>query len=85
MSHDRPEISQWLLRNGHTPREIEGVLTQLDRFDVDVSRASIFDDLAQGDFDLQSEIDQAQTEELPLEIGEMRREEDIFLQGAYVV
>jgi len=59
MSHHRPEISHWLFEKGYAPGEIEKILDELDRFDSAVSRESLFDDLASGDFDIQPVIDAA--------------------------
>jgi hypothetical protein len=86
MSHERAEITQWLRRNGQTPQEIEAVLCRLDRFDDQVSRESIFDDIALGEFDLRPTINEAlAADDPPAALGVMHREEDVFLQGAFVI
>jgi hypothetical protein len=59
MSHRRPEISHWLFEKGYAPGEIEKILDELDRFDQQVHRESLFDDMASGDFDIEPIIEAA--------------------------
>lgn len=83
MSHERPELEQWLRKSGNSPRHIERILKKLDRFDDQITRESLFDDLATGAFDIRSIIEEALKEDvIP---PELHREEDVFLQGAFVV
>lgn len=57
MSHERLELERWLRKSGHSPRQIEVIFRQLDRFDIQMARESLFDDLAAGVFDIRPAAD----------------------------
>ena len=63
MSHERPEITQWLADRGYPPAAIEKILERLDRFDAQVNRDSVFDAMATGEFDMNALIAEALKEE----------------------
>lgn len=52
MSSARPEVSHWLSEKGYSEEQIEKILRMLDRYDEQVNRHSLFDDLASGAFDI---------------------------------
>lgn len=49
---ERPEISHWLLDEGYSANDIEKILRELDRYDEHKNRESLFEDLANGTFDI---------------------------------
>jgi hypothetical protein len=63
MSHERPEITQWLADRGYPPAAIEKILQRLDRFDAQVNRDSVFDAMETGEFDMDALINEALKEE----------------------
>ena len=59
MDHEHPEIAQWLHERGHSPEAITKILAKLEDFDDRISRESLFDSVANGDFDLDALIKDA--------------------------
>jgi hypothetical protein len=59
MSHERPEIQQWLAERGHPPAAIEKILQRLDRFDSKINRDSVFDAMDTGELDMDALIKDA--------------------------
>jgi hypothetical protein len=60
MTHERPEIQQWLTERGYPPAAIEIILQRLDRFDSKINRESVFDAMETGEFDIDAVIKDAQ-------------------------
>lgn len=63
MSHDRPEIAQWLAERGYPPAAVEKILERLDQYDSRINRESVFDAMAKGEFDMDALIKEALGEE----------------------
>ncbi len=63
MTHDRPEIEQWLTDRGYPAAAIEKILERLDSYDSRVNRESVFDAMAQGELDMDALIKEALGEE----------------------
>ncbi|MGD9724579.1 MAG: hypothetical protein AB7O59_04060 [Pirellulales bacterium] len=59
MSHQRPEIEQWLSEHGYPPEAVEKILERLDQYDSRVNRESVFDAMAKGEFDMDALIKDA--------------------------
>ena len=59
MDHEHPEIAAWLRERGHSPDAIKKILAKLENFDEQISRQSLFDSVASGDFDLDALIKEA--------------------------
>ncbi|HEV3023424.1 MAG TPA: hypothetical protein VGX76_13205 [Pirellulales bacterium] len=59
MSHDRPEISQWLADRGYSPQDVEKILQRLDSFDAKMNRDSLFDAMETGELDMDALIKDA--------------------------
>ena len=59
MTHERPEISEWLAERGYPPAAIEKILERLDRFDSKINRESVFDAMETGELDMDSLIKDA--------------------------
>ena len=59
MTHERPEITQWLADRGYPPAAIEKILQRLDQYDSRINRESVFDAMEQGDFDMDALIKEA--------------------------
>lgn len=59
MSHERPEIQQWLAERGYSPAAIEKILQRLDRFDSKINRDSVFDAMETGELDMDALIKDA--------------------------
>jgi hypothetical protein len=56
---ERDEIRDWLAEKLYTPTEVDKILRKLDQHDARMNRKSLFDDLANGRFDLSSIIKEA--------------------------
>ena len=52
----RQEIVNWLEQRGHSSDQIEQILRRLDDYDAGAVRASIFDSVDAGDFDIEAII-----------------------------
>lgn len=63
MSHNRPEIEEWLAEKGYPPAAIAKIQERLDRFDAQVTRDSLFDAMASGELDMDALIKEALAEE----------------------
>jgi hypothetical protein len=63
VSHDHPEIRQWLAQRGYSPKMIDRIMLQIDKFDERINRESLFEDLASGAFDIDSVIKAALADE----------------------
>ena len=59
MSHQHPEITQWLAERGYPPAAIEKILERLDQYDSHVNRESVFDAMEKGEFDMDALIKDA--------------------------
>lgn len=59
MTHERPEIEEWLTERGYPPAAIEKILQRLDRFDKKVNRDSVFDAMETGELDMDALIKDA--------------------------
>jgi hypothetical protein len=59
MSHERPEIEQWLSERGYPPAAVEKILQRLDQYDSRVNRESVFAAMEQGEFDMAALIKEA--------------------------
>ena len=59
MSHERPEIQQWLAERGYPPAAIEKILLRLDAFDSKINRESVFDAMDTGELDMDALIKDA--------------------------
>jgi hypothetical protein len=59
MSHERPEIEQWLAERGYPPAAIEKILQKLDSFDAKINRESFFDAMETGELDMDALIKDA--------------------------
>lgn len=55
----RQEIIDWLEQRGHSPSEIEQIMQRLDEYDAGAVRASIFDSVDAGQFDIEAIIREA--------------------------
>ncbi len=62
MTHQRPEIEQWLADRGYPPAAIEKILQRLDQYDSRVNRESVFDAMEKGDLDMDALIKEALAE-----------------------
>ncbi len=62
MSHERPEIENWLSERGYPPEAIVKIMERLDRFDDKVTRDSLFDAISTGEVDMDSLIKEALAE-----------------------
>jgi hypothetical protein len=62
MTHDRPEIEQWLADRGYPPAAIEKILARLDQYDERINRESVFDAMERGEFDMDALIKEALAE-----------------------
>lgn len=62
MSHERPEIENWLSERGYPPEAIEKIMERLDRFDDKVTRDSLFDAISTGEVDMDALIKEALAE-----------------------
>ena len=63
MTHNRPEIEQWLAERGYPAAAIAKIQERLDRFDAQVTRDSLFDAMASGELDMDALIKEALAEE----------------------
>ncbi len=63
MTHERPEIKQWLTERGYPPAAIEKILQRLDQFDSRVNRESVFDAMETGELDMDALIKEVLKEE----------------------
>jgi len=52
----RQEIVNWLKQRGHSSAEVEQILRRLDDYDAGAVRASIFDSVDAGQFDIEAII-----------------------------
>jgi hypothetical protein len=59
MSHERPEIQEWLAERGYPPAAITKILQRLDQFDSRVNRESVFDAMETGELDMDALIKDA--------------------------
>ncbi len=59
MTHDRPEIRQWLVERGFSRDEIEKILMRLDQFDSTMTRDAVFDAIASGEIDMEAIVKEA--------------------------
>ncbi len=50
------EIIDWLKQRNHSPSEIEQIMQRLDAYDASAVRASIFDSVDAGQFDIEAII-----------------------------
>ncbi len=62
MSHERPEIENWLSERGYPPEAIAKIMERLDRFDDKVTRESLFDAISTGEVDMNALIKEALAE-----------------------
>jgi hypothetical protein len=62
MTHERPEIEQWLSERGYPPEAIRKILERLDTFDEKINRESVFDAMATGELDMDALIKDALSE-----------------------
>jgi len=62
MSHERPEIENWLSERGYPQEAIEKIMERLDRFDDKVTRDSLFDAISTGEVDMDALIKEALAE-----------------------
>ncbi len=63
MSHERPEIAEWLSQRGYPPAAVQKILQRLDQYDSRVNRESVFDAMAKGEFDMDALIKEALADE----------------------
>jgi len=57
MSDDsRKQIVEWLASRNHSADEIEQIMARLDQYEAEVVRASIFDSVDTGQFDIEAII-----------------------------
>jgi hypothetical protein len=63
MTHDRPEIAEWLAERGYPPAAVAKILERLDQYDSRINRESVFDAMAKGEFDMDALIKEALSEE----------------------
>ena len=59
MTHERPEIEQWLADRGYPAGAIEKILERLDHYDSRINRESVFDAMEKGEFDMDALIKEA--------------------------
>jgi hypothetical protein len=59
MSHERPEIQQWLAEHGYPQAAIDKILLRLDAFDSKINRESVFDAMETGELDMDALIKDA--------------------------
>jgi hypothetical protein len=59
MSHERPEIQQWLAERGYPQAAIDKILLRLDAFDSKINRESVFDAMETGELDMDALIKDA--------------------------
>ena len=52
----RQEIIDWLKQRNHSASEVEQIMQQLDAYDASAVRASIFDSVDAGQFDIEAII-----------------------------
>ncbi len=56
---DQQEIRQWLAEREHSPEEVEQIMKQLENYDAQAVRDSIFDSIDTGQFDIEQVIAEA--------------------------
>jgi len=54
----RQEIIDWLKKRNHSPSEVEQIMHRFDTYDASAVRASIFDSVDAGQFDIEAIIRQ---------------------------
>ena len=59
MSHERPEIQDWLSQRGYSAKQIAKILVKLDDFDSKINRQSVFDAIETGELDMDALIKDA--------------------------
>jgi len=60
---DHTEIRQWLAERGHSREEVERIMRQLENYDAQAVRDSIFDSIDTGQFNIEQVIREALGEE----------------------
>ncbi len=59
MSHERPELQEWLSQQGYSAEQIAKIRRKLDDFDSKTNRESIFDAMETGELDMDALIKDA--------------------------
>ncbi len=63
MTHDRPELREWLADKGYPPAAVAKILERLDQYDSRVNRESVFDAMERGELDMDALIKEALADE----------------------
>jgi hypothetical protein len=59
MSHEQPELQEWLSERGYSAKQITRILVKLNEFDSKTNRESVFDAMETGELDMEALIKDA--------------------------